>query len=200
MTVVNRSGAEDSSVGGAAHEPPKLPEGWVATVAPDGGVYFRVSPKGRNYLVAGVFAVALGWTGVTAYSLAAQVVPPLGVSPFAAISISILLFMLAVWCAFGDEMWYVRRDLLEHRVGIGTWQHVRAYRGAEIEVIGRFNRYGEPYFRIYASSGGAARFVIERNNPELAGLARFIAYHTGWQVRHEIQPFGGARRRVSTRG
>lgn len=28
MTVVNRSGAEDSSVGGAAHEPPKLPEGW----------------------------------------------------------------------------------------------------------------------------------------------------------------------------
>lgn len=188
----NQSGSSGSSNGGdAAHPAPQLPHGWVAAAVP-GGVDIRVSPKRRTFLVAGILVVALAWTGATARSLIAHTALPLDTSPLAAWPISVLLLVFAVWCAFGDEVWHAGRDLIEHRVGIGAWKHIRTYRRARLEVIQRFNKYGIPYSRLYVVSDGRFRFLIERTPPEMADLARFFAHYTGWEVQDKVQPFGGA--------
>jgi hypothetical protein len=102
------------------------------------------------------------------------------------IGISLLLTALALWCAFGTEGWHVAPNCLEHRVGIGSWRHVRRYRDAELEIIGRHNQYGHPYYRLYVVLGSGRHFLLERRLPELSAWADFVATQTGWPRRDAV--------------
>jgi len=54
---------------------------------------------------------------------------------------------------------------------------------ADLEIIVRFNKWGKPYYRLYAIVNGKQNFIIERGEQDLLKLARFISFHTGWLLR-----------------
>lgn len=98
----------------------------------------------------------------------------------------LLLSLLALWCAFGDEVWHLERNCLVHRVGAGRWGHSRRYEDAELQIVCRLNmKFAKPvpYYRLYAVVSGQPHFLMERNQEELQELANFVAFHTGWQIR-----------------
>jgi hypothetical protein len=72
---------------------------------------------------------------------------------------------------------------LVHRIGINGWYYSKRYQDAALEIIPRFNKWGKPYYRLYASVNGKRHFLIERGEQELLMLANFISFHTGWRLR-----------------
>ena len=97
--------------------------------------------------------------------------------------LTLFLSELALWIAFGDEVWHLEGNCLVHRVGIGRWCYSRHFQGADLEIIVRFNKWGKPYCRLYAVVNGKRTFLLERGEQELLELARFISFHTGWHLR-----------------
>jgi len=97
--------------------------------------------------------------------------------------LTLFLTGLAFWIAFGDEIWHLEQNCLVHRIGIGGWYYSRRYQDAELEIIVRFNKWGKPYYRLYAIVRGKQDFIIERGEQDLLKLARFISFHTGWRLR-----------------
>lgn len=161
-----------------------LGTGWLVAPAPQGGLNLQVSPRGRGCVIVGAASLALGWIGRSLYAVAVGQPLPLGASPPVTLGISLVLTGLALWCAFGTEGWHVARNCLEHQVGIGRWRHVRRYRDAALEIIGRRNKYGKVYYRLYAVIGSERHFLLERRLPELSAWADFVATQTGWP-RHD---------------
>ena len=101
--------------------------------------------------------------------------------------LSIFLSALSLWCALGDEVWHLERNCVVHRVGIGRWLHSRRYQNADLNIMLRFStNYGRPYYRLYAVVNGKSYFLMERDQPELQQLAKFISSHTGWQLRPQV--------------
>jgi hypothetical protein len=156
---------------------------WLVTQAPDGGLDLRVNPRGRGWVVAGAAALALAWIASSLYTLAAGRPLPLHATPAMAIGIGLLLTAVALWCAFGKEGWYVASNCLEHRVGIGSWRHVRRYRDATLEIVACYNRYGKPYYRLYADLERQRHFLLERRLPELSAWVDLVTGQTGWRRR-----------------
>jgi hypothetical protein len=94
------------------------------------------------------------------------------------------LSLLAVWCAFADELWHIERNHLVHRVGIGPWAHSRHYHDADLRIMLRFStKFTIPYYRLYAIESGKSHFMLEqRSEHELRQLATFISFQTGWPI------------------
>ena len=60
----------------------------------------------------------------------------------------------------------------------------RRYQNASLDIIQRCStKWGVPYYSLYAVVNGKSSFLVERGEQELLQLARFIAHHTGWQIR-----------------
>ena len=101
------------------------------------------------------------------------------------ISVAVVLLAFAIWCTCAREIWHLDENLLEHRVGIGTWCRRRTYVNAELQIVRRYtglNPVSVPYYRLYAvCDGGARHFLFERNEADLEALQSFIADHTGWR-------------------
>lgn len=176
------TGGRSIRSGMSGNTAPNLPAGWRATGTPEGGVDLRVSPNGRGYVVAaGAITIAIAWIGLTLRALTTDRALPLGVSATVGVGLSVLLALFALWCAFGDEVWHVEQNCIEHRVGVGTWQRVRRYRDADLEIVSRFmsgrgSYHARPIYRLYVVSGGVQHFL----------LAGFLAGHTGWRVRERL--------------
>jgi hypothetical protein len=153
----------------------KLPRTWQFEEI-RGGVELRVASPGRRYLSAafGLLAVISGartidWNG----GLSTSTVPWL--------LLTFCLALLALWCAFADEVWRLERNCVIHRTGIGGLCHSVRYQNADLEIRHRFSpTWGRPYYRLYAVEKGNPRFLIERGEKDLMQLAEFISYHTGW--------------------
>ena len=164
----------------SASESPSLPLGWYADHAVTGGVDLRVVAPRRKYVVAGaaILAVLAGWRTFVNWQLA----PKESVAPW--LGISVLLGLLAVWCAFADEVWHIEKNCVEHRVGIGPFASSPRYRDAELAIVQRSStNWNVPYFRLYAVMDGKPRFLIERGETQLRQLASYISFHTGWPIR-----------------
>ena len=162
-----------------ATESPKLPPGWQADHATTGGVDLRVKARGRRKIAVGIAVLAAfaGWRTFANWQIAtgASIAPWVG--------ITLALSLLAVWCAFADELWHIDRNRLEHRVGIGLWMYSRSYRDADLQIMLRFStKFNVPYYRLYALENGKSYFLLERVEQELRQLATFISYHTGWPI------------------
>jgi len=140
----------------------------------------------RGWVVACVGALALGWTGVTLSALARHRAQPLGISTGASLGISVLLILMALWCALGAETWHLAANSLEHRIGIGHWRFVRGYRDAELAIVRPQDRLDRPYYRLYAVTGGRQHFLLERGLSELNALAVLIGARTGWRQRDSV--------------
>ena len=74
----------------------------------------------RGWVVGCVGALALGWTGVTLSALARHRAQPLGISTGASLGISVLLILMALWCALGAETWHLAPNSLEHRIELAA--------------------------------------------------------------------------------
>jgi hypothetical protein len=59
----------------------------------------------------------------------------------------------------------------------------RAVIRTHLEIILRFDKWSKPYYRLYAVVNGKQHFLIERGEQDLLKLARFMSFHTGWQLR-----------------
>ena len=155
-----------------------LPSGWYATEIAGCGVDLRLSaPRGRIAAVIAILAILAGWKTLVQWNVRSTeaVTPWMGLTLF--------LTGLAFWIAFGDEIWHLEQNCLVHRIGIGGWYYSRRYQDAELEIIVRFNKWGKPYYRLYAIVSGKQGFIIERGEQDLLKLARFISFHTGWRLR-----------------
>jgi hypothetical protein len=98
-------------------------------------------------------------------------------TPFG-MSVAVLLFAFAVWGTYAQEIWHLDENLLEHRVGIGTWCRRRMYVNAELQIVRGYtglNPVSVPYYRLYAVCHGARHFLFERNEADLEVLQSFIA-------------------------
>lgn len=153
-----------------------LPPGWRSD-ALAGGVDLRVVASRRKYVVAGAgILAALAASRAWVHWNSAAVTPWL--------ILSVLLGALALWCAVGDEVWHIERNCLVHRTGVKGWGYSRVYQDASLDIKLRFStKWSLPYYRLYAVSNGNSSFLIERDEPELLQLAKYISYHTGWPVR-----------------
>jgi len=160
---------------------PNLPPGWQANHAAMGGVDLRVDARGRSNLAVGVAVLAIlaGWRTFANWQTATGA----SIAPWAGITLA--LSLLAVWSAFGDELWHIERNHLEHRIGVGLWAYSHNYRDGELQIIVRFVPKGRslPYYRLYAIENGKSYFLLERGEQELRQLATFISFHTGWPIR-----------------
>ena len=67
-----------------------------------------------------------------------------------------------------------------HHIGIRRLGFSRRYQDAHLEIVQRFNKWGLPYYRLYAIVNGKPSFLLERGEQELLQLARFISQYTGW--------------------
>jgi hypothetical protein len=108
---------------------------------------------------------------------------PLAAPPVLAITLAFLMTAFTVWCAFGDERWRLSRGVVEHRVGLGRWAHVRRIedRAATLMItVDYTTKFGKPYFRLYALAAGRRYFLFERGISELETLAAVIGSYTGW--------------------
>jgi hypothetical protein len=161
-------------------ESPSLPFGWHATQAAP-GVDLRLQPRGRKGLAVGlaVLTVVAGWRTFVNWQIAAGE----SVAPWVVITSA--LSLLAIWCAFADEVWHIERNYLVHRVGIRLWTYSRNYRDADLQITVRFvpKARSLPYYRLYAIENGESHFLLERGEQELRQLATFISFHTGWPIR-----------------
>ena len=160
-------------------ETSKLPAGWYATENADHGVDLRVSAPLRNRaaVVIAILAIVTGWKTLVRWSaVSAQPVTPW-------VGLTLFLSLLALWIAFGDEAWHLEPNCIVHRVGIGRWCYTGRFQDADLEIIVRFNKWGKPYYRLYAIVNGKQHFLLERAEQELLMLARFISFHTGWLLR-----------------
>jgi hypothetical protein len=142
-------------------------------------VNLRVSRRlgGQAVAVCVILAILAGAKTLVQWSaVSAEPVTPWG-------GLTLFLTLLALWIAFGDEVWHLDQNCLAHRVGIGRWCYSRRFQDADLEVIVRFNKWGKPYYRLYAIVSGKQNFIIERGEQDLLKLARFISFHTGWRLR-----------------
>ena len=149
-----------------------VPSGWSATPSRGGvGVDLRVSPRGRSRVVA-VFAVLAGAAAWQAASDWPWLIP------------AALLALLALWCAFGDEVWHVEANRLVHRVGTAHWAWSKSYCDAVLDIQRKTSTsWSVPYYRLYAVTGRRRYFLFNRRHgDELRELAAFISLHTGWRV------------------
>jgi hypothetical protein len=160
------------------------PAGWQTTASPTGGLDMRVSlstSKQRAFMLL-VWAAPIVWSLFVflpiSDSFTSTVPRPFG------ISVAVLLFAFAVWCTCAREIWHLDENLLEHRVGIGTWCRRRTFVNAELQIVCRYtgpNPVSVPYYRLYAICDDARHFLFERNEADLEALQSFIADHTGWR-------------------
>jgi len=161
----------------------KLPPTWQF-VKTAGGVDLRVASSGRRYVIAAFGILAILSSARTIIDCnrgsSTSVIPWL--------LMTFCLAFLAVWCALADEVWRLERNCVMHRIGIGSWCHSVRYQNADLEIRLRFNKWGHPYYRLYAVEDGNAHFLIERGEQDLMQLAEFISYHTGWPIRRGQQP------------
>jgi hypothetical protein len=160
-------------------ETSNLPSGWYATEITGRGVDLRVSGRLGGQAVAVIVILAILAGAKTLVQWSAVSAEP--VTPW--VGLTLFLTLLALWIAFGDEVWHLEQDCLAHRVGIGRWCYSRRFQDADLEVIVRFNKWGKPYYRLYAIVSGKQNFIIERGEQDLLKLARFISFHTGWRLR-----------------
>jgi hypothetical protein len=124
-----------------------------------------------------VLAVVAGWRTFANW----QIAPGESVAPW--LGITLALSLLAVWCAFADEVWHIERNHLVHRVGIAPWVHSRHYRDADLQIMLRFStKWSVPYYRLYAIQNGKPHFLLDRGDQELRQLANFISFQTGWRI------------------
>ena len=171
-------------------ELPSLPSGWQASQPALGGVDLRLQPHGRSGLIVGLAVLAVITGGRTFVNwqttLGGSVAPWLG--------ITVALALLAMWCAFADEVWHIERNHLVHRVGIGLWAHSRHYRDAALQIQLRFStNFSVPYYRLHAIENGESHFLLERGKQgeqEVLQLATFISFHTGWPILPVAPPPG----------
>jgi hypothetical protein len=163
-------------------KPPNLPLGWTADNLTGRGVDLRLSPTSRRlFIVAGAatLAVFAGWRAFVHWDSPGALTPWL--------VLSVLLILLALWCAVGDELWHIEINCLVHRVGVGRWAYSRRYQDAELEIVLNFStNFNVPYYRLYAVVSGKQNFLIERSERDLQLLANFISFHTGWRIRSQI--------------
>lgn len=171
-------------------ELPSLPAGWYASQAALGGVDLRLQARGRSGLIASlcVLAVIAGWRTFVNW----QITP--GGSIAAGLGITVAMALLAVWCAFADEVWNIERNHLVHRVGIGPWGHSRHYRDAALQIQLRFStNFSVPYYRLHAIENGDPHFLLDRgkqDEQEVLQIATFISFHTGWPILPMASPPG----------
>jgi hypothetical protein len=156
-----------------------LPSGWDATEVAGRGVDLRLSTplRGRAVAVIAILAILAGWKALAQWNALStkSITPWMGLTLF--------LSGLALWIALGDEVWHLERNCLVHRIGINGWYYSKGYQDAALEIIFRFNKWGKPYYRLYAIVNGKQHFLIGRGEQELLKLASFISLHTGWQLR-----------------
>ena len=160
-------------------ETSSLPSGWYATEIAGRGVDLRVSAplRSRAAVVIAILAIVAGWkTLVQQSAVSAEPVTPW-------VGLTLFLSLLALWIAFGDEVWHLEQNCLVHRIGIGRWRYSRRLQDADLEIIVRFNKWGKPYYRLYAIVNGKQHFLLEQGEQELLMLARFICFHAGWRLR-----------------
>ena len=161
----------------------KPPPGWQSdTVA--GGVDLRVVSSGRKYIVAaaGISGVLAGLRAISHWHSASS-------TPW--LVVTAILAALALWCALGDEVWHLERNCLVHQTGIRRLGFSRRYQDAHLEIVQRSNKWGLPYYRLYAVVSGKPSFLVERGEQELLQLAKFISQYTGWQARTYPTPATG---------
>ena len=160
-------------------EASNVPAGWYVTEIAGGGVDLRVSAplRGRAAAVIAIIAVLAGGKLVMQW----DVQPAATVTPW--VGLTLFLIVLALWIAFGDEVWHLERNCLVHRVGIHGLGYCGRFQDADLEIIVRFNQWGKPYYRLYANVKGKQHFLLERREQELQMLARFISLNTGWRLR-----------------
>jgi hypothetical protein len=124
-----------------------------------------------------ILAVIAGWRT----SVNWQIAPGGSAAPW--LGITLALALLAIWCAFADEVWHIERNQIVHRVGIGSWAYSRDYRDAALQIQLLFSKnFGVPYYRLHAIENGEPHFLLERGEQELLQLATFISFHTGWPI------------------
>jgi hypothetical protein len=99
------------------------------------------------------------------------------------VGLTLFLSLLALWIAFGNEVWHLEQNCLEHRIGVGRWHYSRRYQDADLKITLRVNKWNKPYYRLYAIVNGKQHFLMERGEQDLLKLARFMSFHTGWQLR-----------------
>jgi hypothetical protein len=160
-------------------EASNLPACWYATEIASRSVDLRVSAplRIRAAVVIAILAIVAGLKTLVQWSaVSAEPVTPW-------VGLTLFLSLLALWIAFGDEVWHLEQNCLAHRVGIGRWCHSRRFQDADLEIIVRFNKWGKPYYRLYAIVSGKQHFLLERDEQDLLMLARFISFYTGWLLR-----------------
>ncbi len=160
-------------------ETSSLPSGWYATEIAGRGVDLRLSAplRSRAAVVIAILAILAGWKTLVQWSA----VSTEAVGPW--VGLTLFLGGLALWIAFGDEVWHLEQNCLAHRVGIGRMCYSSRSQDADLEIIVRFNKWGKPYYRLYAVVSGKQNFIIERGEQDLLKLGRFISFHTGWLLR-----------------
>ena len=121
----------------------RLPAGWRADAA-ENGTDLRVVSHGRGCMAAcaGILAGVTGWTGFRGNNSSTG-------NANAWLVLAVLLTAIALWFAFADEVWELRRNCLVHRVGIPGVAYSRRYQDAELNVALRFSsRFGIPDYRL----------------------------------------------------
>ena len=69
------------------------------------------------------------------------------VVPYAVLGV--LPILLALWCALATEVWHLKQNCLEHRVGIRGWSYSHMYRNATLEIVLRYStNFNIPDFRL----------------------------------------------------
>jgi hypothetical protein len=71
--------------------------------------------RGPLAVVLAVLGVIAGWRTFLDWRIAS------GLSFTLWPALTLALTLLAVWCAFADELWHLKRNHLAHLVGIGPW-------------------------------------------------------------------------------
>ena len=153
-----------------------LPPGWRSD-AVAGGVDLRVVSSGRKYIVAagGILGVLAGLRAISHWNSTSA-------APW--LLVAAILIAVALWCAWGDEVWHLERNCLVHRTGIRRWGLSRRFQDANLEIVQRFTtKWGLPRYRLYTVVNGKSSFLVERGEQELSQLAEFISLYMGWQVR-----------------
>jgi hypothetical protein len=161
----------------------KLPAGWLETAASDGGVDLHLSTSGRPFLVVGAAALLVftAWNAISRWAVLSSSAAEVR---FAIITV---LTLFVLWCAFGDEVWHIDHNRVEHRIGLGPMRFKRCIQDAELQIIERSGtNFSTPYYRLYAVMEGKQQFLFQRKLEELEQLSRLISSHTGWHIR---QPF-----------
>ena len=152
--------------------------GWAATEIAGQGVDLRVSAplRGRTGAVIAILAIFAGGKALVQWNVRSTNITPWAI-------LALFLSGLALWIAFGDEVWHLKRNCLVHGIGINRWYYSKPYQDAALDIVPRFNKWGKPYYRLCAIVNGKQRFLIERGEQELLELANFIRFHTGWRFR-----------------